>query len=72
MKIKIGDIVCLRPLSNKMKTRIQVHGEQMEVVALEKIVCGKRRDLLVRSLKPTFQNTPWMGWIVLGEDCNIG
>lgn len=76
--MKPGTVVEIIPISKRMKDRINSHGRQMIVMAVDSItIDGLEYDLLLESLRDTFSmgngvpKTRWSGWVSLKRDCTL-
>lgn len=73
---KPGDIVQIKPITKKMKDRVNLHGRKMVVTQVKDIMIdGVPYDTLLISLDKSFKIANewqlWSGWVKVGRDCEL-
>lgn len=73
-----GDIVTVKPLTKKMKDRVNSHGFVMRVYKYDGhviMIDNILYDIHLESLDKTFRvgetKTTWSGWVMVGRDCEL-
>lgn len=60
------------PLTSKMKSQIETHGNRMRVLSKTyRKISERNNNILLQSFNSTFRGTPWLGWVMVGVDCNL-
>lgn len=76
MELVTGSVVEVKPLTKKMKDRVNSYGSQMRIVgAHEATIDGVQYDCYIESVSKSFRVgenlISWGGWVKVGRDCEF-
>lgn len=70
--VSMNELIKLKGLSRRGKTRISEHGDTFLLKEKEHFTISRFPDsILVESLNNTWRGEKWLGWLVVGRDVEI-